>query len=480
MGANIGTTVTAWIISAVGFKVNIAAFAIPMLAIGMPLLFSNKGNRKSIGEFVFGFSFLFMGLSYLQEAATAMNIGDMVAGMLAHVPQDSFFTIILFVIVGAIVTMIVQASAATMAITLMLFGMNIPGFGFEQAAALAMGQNIGTTITAFMASLTANTQARRAALAHMFFNVFGVVAFLIVFYPACHAVSWFVENVMGGGNDLFKLSAFHTAFNIINTLLLIGFVKQIETLVCKMLPMKAQDEDYRLKFISGGLLSTAELSIVEAQKEIHSFAERCQRMFGFVPELLQLQDEVEFNKLFSRIEKYENITDSMEMEIASYLNKVSKGRLSDASKNQIQKMLRQITELESIGDSVYNLGRTLNRHRMHCQEVFTAQQIQHMQTMMQLVDGALAEMLKQIDQPTTKKGIKTSVNIEHEINNYRTQLKNQNLHDVNAGLYDYQLGVFYVDFISECEKLGDYVMNVVQAGKKRNNDFEDLPYNEQG
>ena len=480
MGANIGTTVTAWIISAVGFKVDIAAFAIPMLAIGMPLLFSNKGNRKSIGEFVFGFSFLFMGLSYLQEAATAMNIGDMVAGMLAHVPQDSFFTILLFVIVGAIVTMIVQASAATMAITLMLFGMNIPGFGFEQAAALAMGQNIGTTITAFMASLTANTQARRAALAHMFFNVFGVVFFLIIFYPACNAVSWFVDNVMGGGNDLFKLSAFHTAFNIINTLLLIGFVRQIEMLVCKVLPMKAQEEDYRLKFISGGLLSTAELSIIEAQKEIHSFGERCLRMFGFVPELLQLQDEVEFNKLFSRIEKYENITDAMEMEIASYLNKVSKGRLSDASKSQIQKMLRQITELESIGDSVYNLGRTLNRHRMHCQEAFTTEQTQHMLTMMQLVEGALAEMMNQIDQPTTKSGIKTSVNIENEINNYRTQLKNQNLHDVNSGRYDYQLGVFYVDFISECEKLGDYVMNVVQAGKKRTNDYEDEPYDAQG
>ena len=480
MGANIGTTVTAWIISAVGFKVNIAAFAIPMLAIGMPLLFSNKGNRKSIGEFVFGFSFLFMGLSFLQEAATAMNIGDMVAGMLAHVPQNSFFTILLFVIVGAIVTMIVQASAATMAITLMLFGMNIPGFGFEQAAALAMGQNIGTTITAFMASLTANTQARRAALAHMFFNVFGVVFFLIVFYPACNAVSWFVDNVMGGGNDLFKLSAFHTAFNIINTLLLIGFVRQIEMLVCKVLPMKAQEEDYRLKFISGGLLSTAELSIIEAQKEIHSFGERCLRMFGFVPELLQLQDEVEFNKLFSRIEKYENITDAMEMEIASYLNKVSKGRLSDASKSQIQKMLRQITELESIGDSVYNLGRTLNRHRMHCQEAFTTEQTQHMLTMMQLVEGALAEMMNQIDQPTTKSGIKTSVNIENEINNYRTQLKNQNLHDVNSGRYDYQLGVFYVDFISECEKLGDYVMNVVQAGKKRTNDYEDEPYDAQG
>lgn len=480
MGANIGTTVTAWIISAVGFKVNIAAFAIPLLAIGMPLIFSGKGNRKSIGEFIFGFSFLFMGLSFLQEAATAMNIGDMVAGMLAHVPQDSFFTIILFVIVGALVTMIVQASAATMAITLMLFGMNIPGFGFEQAAALAMGQNIGTTITAFMASLTANTQARRAALAHMFFNVFGVVAFLIVFYPACDAVSWVVENCMGGGNDLFKLSAFHTAFNIINTLLLIGFVKQIEMLVCRVLPMKAQDEDYRLRFISGGLLSTAELSIMEAQKEIRSFAERCQRMAGFVPTLLETKDEMEFNKLFARIEKYENITDSMEMEIASYLNKVSEGRLSDASKTQIQKMLRQISELESIGDSVYNLGRTLNRHRMHCQEDFTAEQMQHMMTMLQLVDSALTEMLKRIDQPTTKNGVKISLNIEHEINNYRTQLKNQNLHDVNAGHYDYQLGVFYVDFISECEKLGDYVMNVVQAGKGLNNDFGDGPINGQG
>lgn len=477
MGANIGTTVTAWIISAVGFKVNIAAFAIPLLAIGMPLIFSGKGNRKSIGEFIFGFSFLFMGLSFLQDAATEMNIGDMVAGMLAHVPQDSFFTIILFVIVGALVTMIVQASAATMAITLMLFGMNIPGFGFEQAAALAMGQNIGTTITAFMASLTANTQARRAALAHMFFNVFGVVVFLIVFYPACDAVSWVVENCLGGGNDLFKLSAFHTAFNIINTLLLIGFVKQIEMLVCRVLPMKAQDEDYRLRFISGGLLSTAELSIMEAQKEIHSFAERCQRMAGFVPTLLETKDEMEFNKLFARIEKYENITDSMEMEIASYLNKVSEGRLSDASKTQIQKMLRQISELESIGDSVYNLGRTLNRHRMHCQESFTADQMQHMMTMLQLVDAALTEMLKRIDLPTTKNGVKVSLNIEHEINNYRTQLKNQNLHDVNAGLYDYQLGVFYVDFISECERLGDYVMNVVQAGKGLSNDFGDGPVN---
>lgn len=479
MGANIGTTVTAWIISAVGFKVNIAAFAIPLLAVGMPLIFSGKSNRKSVGEFIFGFSFLFMGLSFLQEAATAMNIGDMVAGMLAHVPQDSFFTILLFVLVGAVVTMIVQASAATMAITLMLFGMNIPGFGFEQAAALAMGQNIGTTITAFMASLTANTQARRAALAHMFFNVFGVVVVLIVFYPACNAVSWFVENFMGGGNDLFKLSAFHTAFNVVNTLLLIGFVKQIEMFVCKVLPLKEQEEDYRLKFISGGLLSTAELSIMEAQKEIQNFSERCQKMFGFVGELMQTVDEVPFNKLFARIEKYEHITDQMEMEIASYLNKVSEGRLSNASKTQIQKMLRQISELESIGDSVYNLGRTLNRHRMHCQEDFTDIQKQHMSTMLGLVEGSLTEMQRHLNLTAPKSGITASLNIEHEINNYRAQLKNQNLQDVNSGLYSYQLGVFYVDFISECEKLGDYVMNVVQSGKGLNNDYEDAPYNGQ-
>ena len=471
MGANIGTTVTAWIISAVGFKVNISAFAIPLLAIGMPLIFSSKSSRKSVGEFVFGFSFLFMGLAFLQEAATAMNIGDMVAGMLSHVEQDSFLTIILFVFVGAIVTMIVQASAATMAITLMLFGMNIPGFGFEQAAALAMGQNIGTTITAFMASLTANTQARRAALAHMFFNVFGVVVVLIVFYPACNAVSWFTDAFLGGGNDLFKLSAFHTAFNIINTLLLIGFVKQIEQLVCHVLPMKEQEEDYRLKFISGGLLSTAELSIMEAQKEIHNFAERCGKMFGFIGELLQLNDEVAFNKLFSRIEKYEQITDNMEVEIASYLNMVSEGRLSLASKTEIQLMLRQITELESIGDSVYNLARTINRYRMHCKETFTEEQIQHMFVMLQLVHSSLDEMMKRIDMivsnlPSSyRSDITKSINIENELNNYRTQLKNQNLDDVNSGRYSYQLGVFYVDFISECEKLGDYVMNVVQATK---------------
>ena len=466
MGANIGTTVTAWIISAVGFKVNIAACAIPLLACGLPLIFSGKSNRKSMGEFIFGFSFLFMGLSYLQQAATDMNMGYYVATMLAHIPCDSFFTIVLFVIVGAIVTMIVQASAATMAITLMLFDMHIPGFGFEQAAALAMGQNIGTTITAFMASLTANTQARRAALAHMFFNVFGVVVVLIFFYPACNAVSWFVTDVLGSNaNDLFKLSAFHTAFNILNTLLLIGFVHQIEQFVCKVLPMKDnQEEEYRLKFISAGMLSTAELSILEAKKEINSFADRCQRMFGIVADLLHIEKDEEFNKQFSRVEKYESITDSMEVEIANYLHKVSEGRLSDDSKGRIQRMMRQIDELESIGDSCYNLGRTINRQRKHSKEGFTPEQKERMHTMMVLVNSALEEMVRMVEHPEfADVNYIKSRNIETEINNYRSHLKSLNIQDINEGKYSYQLGVYYTDFISECEKLGDYVINVVQA-----------------
>lgn len=466
MGANIGTTVTAWIISAVGFKVDIAAFSIPLLAIGLPLIFSGKSSKKSIGEFVFGFSFLFMGLSYLQTSATNMDIGHYVALMLSHIPCDSFFTIILFVIVGALVTMLVQASAATMAITLMLFDMHIPGFGFEQAAALAMGQNIGTTITAFMASLTANTQARRAALAHMFFNVFGVVVFLIFFYPACDAVNWVVNEFFGGSsNDLFKLSAFHTAFNIVNTLLLIGFVHQIEQFVCKVLPMKEnQEEEYRLKFISAGLLSTAELSILEAKKEINSFAERCQRMFGIVEDLMYTEKEEDFTKQFSRIEKYENITDNMEVEIANYLHKVSEGRLSDDSKGRIQRMMRQIDELESIGDSCYHLGRTVNRQRKNSKEGFTPEQLERMHTMMGLVKSALEEMVKMVAHPETADvNYIKSRNIETEINNYRSHLKSLNLQDVNDGKYSYQLGVFYTDFISECEKLGDYVINVVQT-----------------
>ena len=465
MGANVGTTVTAWIISAIGFKVNIALFALPLIGLGLPLIFSRKGNRKNIGEFIFGFSFLFMGLNYLQTSATNLNIDVIVANLLSHMTSDSFITIIIFVLVGALVTTIVQASAATMAITLMLFDMHIPGFGFELAAALAMGQNIGTTITAFMASLTANTQAKRAALAHMFFNVFGVIVVLIIFYPFCQFVSWFVEDILHNSNNpLFRLSAFLTFFNIGNTLLLIGFVKQIKELVCKLLPLKEENEEYRLRYISGGLLSTAELSILQARKEIVVFAQRCRKMLDLINGLLNTEKGQEFNSIFTRIEKYEQITDSMDLEIAKYLNQVSEGRLSDDSKMQILQMLRTVSELESIGDSFFNMGRTLNRKREYTTEDFTDKQYEHINNMLTLVKKALDEMVKVVSR---EEGIQIdyhiSYNIENEINNYRNQLKNKNIVDINNNVYSYQIGTFYIDFISECEKLGDYILNVIQS-----------------
>jgi phosphate:Na+ symporter len=465
MGANIGTTVTAWIISAVGFKVNISAFAIPLLAIGLPLIFSGKSKRKSIGEFVFGFSFLFMGLTFLQDAATAMNIGDMVAGMLAHVPCDSFLTIILFVIVGALVTMLVQASAATMAITLMLFGMNIPGFGFEQAAALAMGQNIGTTITAFIASLTANTQARRAALAHMFFNVFGVVVVLLVFYPACDLISWMVTDVMGGAdNPLYKLSAFHTAFNIANTLLLIWFVPQIEQFVCKVLPEKDAEEPEKLQYITAGLLSTAELSIIQARKEISQFAIRCQRQFNFLLDMHNIEKDEDFEKLFDKVKKYENITDNMEYEIAHYLQHIAEGRLSDEAKLQMMRMLREIDDLESIGDCNFNIARTLSRKRSNCKEHFTDKQLANIKKMEGLVGEAMQLMVNALGQAEGEgHDIAKSYENENSINNLRNDLRADNLEQLSEGAYDYKLGAFYLDTINGFEKLADYILNVAQT-----------------
>lgn len=469
MGANVGTTVTAWMISAIGFKVNIAALTLPLMCVGMPLIFSSVSKRKSIGEFIFGFAFLFMGLSYLQQSATDLNIGSYVANLLAGMADGGFLTILLFVVVGTLVTMLVQASAATMAITLMLFDMHIQGFGFEQAAALAMGQNIGTTITAFMASLTANTQAKRAALAHMFFNVFGVLVVLIMFYPFCDAVTWIVTNVLhAGDNDLFRLSAFHTAFNIFNTLLLIGFVKQIEAFVCKVLPMpENQDAENRLLFISGGLLSTAELSILQANKEIVVFGERCRRMLTFVPKALDSKKDEDFENAYKKLVHYEQITDNMEDEIGKYLGLVSEGRLSGESKNAIACMLREIGELESIGDSIYHLGRTISRLREYGEETFNEEQNTYINKTLKIVDESLVAMINVLSLPEEKTvNLKENIGIEDRLNELRTRCTERNVEAINNKEYSYRLGTYYIDFINECEKTGDYVMNVVQAVAK--------------
>jgi phosphate:Na+ symporter len=465
MGANVGTTVTAWIISVFGFKVDIAAFALPMLAVGVPLLFSQKSSRKSIGEFIFGFAFLFMGLKYLTEYAPDLSKNPDMLAFVTRWTDMGYFSIIIFVLVGAVITMMVQASAATMAITLIMCANG--WISFELGAALAMGQNIGTTITANIAALTGNTQARRAAMAHLLFNVFGVIVVLIIFKPFTQAVSWFVTDVMHQTDPAtrvaFELSAFHTAFNVFNVLLLIWFVKAIERIVCFILPSKESDEEYRLRFISRGLLSTAELSILEARKEINLYAERSRKMFGMVQDLLHTDKDDAFNNTFSRIEKYENISDNMEIEIANYLNQVSEGRLSSESKLQIRSMLRVVSEIESIGDSCYNLARTINRKRQS-DITFTDRQTEHIHFMMKLTNDALQQMLNVVEKDEHHSfEVNKTFNIEHEINNYRDQLKTQNILDVNNKEYNYQMGVYYMDIIAECEKLGDYVVNVVEA-----------------
>ena len=465
MGANIGTTVTAWIISIFGFKVDMAAFALPLLAIALPLIFSGKSNRKSIGEFIFGFSFLFMGLSYLKANAPDLNANPEMLAFVQNYTDMGFFSILLFLFIGTILTMIVQASAATMAITLIMCANG--WISLELGAALVLGENIGTTITANLAALTANTQAKRAALAHFVFNVFGVIWVLIIFHPFMQLVNWVVDTFFQTNNPevaiSYKLSAFHSIFNICNVCLLIWGVKLIERTVCALIRPKEEDEEPRLRFITGGMLSTAELSILQARKEIHLFAERTHRMFGMVQDLLHTDKDDDFNKLFSRVEKYENISDNMELEIANYLNQVSEGRLSSESKLQIRAMLREVTEIESIGDSCYNLARTINRKRQTNQD-FTEKQYEHIHFMIKLTDDALAQMIVVVEKPEHQSiDINKSFNIENEINNYRNQLKNQNILDVNNKEYDYQMGVYYMDIIAECEKLGDYVVNVVEA-----------------
>ena len=465
MGANIGTTVTAWIISIFGFKVDMSAFALPLLAFALPLIFSNKSNRKSIGEFIFGFSFLFMGLSFLKNNAPDLNANPDMLAFVQNYTDMGFFSVLLFLFIGTILTMIVQASAATMAITLIMCANG--WISLELGAALVLGENIGTTITANLAALTANSQAKRAALAHFVFNVFGVIWVLIIFHPFMEFVNWVVDTFFHPGNSevaiSYKLSAFHSIFNICNVCLLIWGVKLIERTVCAIIRPKEEDEEPRLRFITGGMLSTAELSILQARKEIHLFAERTHRMFGMVQDLLHTDKDDDFNKVFSRVEKYENISDNMELEIANYLNQVSEGRLSSESKLQIRAMLREVTEIESIGDSCYNLARTINRKRQTNQD-FTEKQYEHIHFMMKLTNDALEQMILVVEKPEHHSiDVNKSFNIENEINNYRNQLKNQNILDVNNKEYDYQMGVYYMDIIAECEKMGDYVVNVVEA-----------------
>ena len=472
MGANIGTTLTAWIMSA-GFSFNITDFVWPAFFIAIILIYSKK--RKIIGDFIFGVSFMFLGLGTLRQTGIDMDLAhnQPVLDFFASFDPNSFVTTIVFLLIGSVLTMCVQSSAAIMAITMILCSSGV--LPIYQGIALVMGENIGTTVTSNIAALTANTQARRAAFAHMFFNVFGVIWMLLVFKPFINMVCGFVgfdEFMTKGAPHFlanvaklsFVLAAFHTIFNITNTCILVGFIKQIEKIVCFVIKPKAQaDEDeFRLHFIQTGIMKTPELSVLEAQKEITSFAERIHRMFGMVQTLLIEKDEKAFLKVYSRIEKYEGISDNMEVEIANYLNEVSDSHLSDETKAKIRAMLREISEIESIGDSCFNMARTINR-RFTSKEDFTPQQYEHIHQMFNLTNNALEQMNYMFNHTRETIDVNHSFNIENEINNYRDQLRTQNINDVNSHAYTYTIGTMYMDLIQECEKLGDYVVNVVEA-----------------
>lgn len=472
MGANIGTTLTAWIMSA-GFSFNITDFVWPAFFLAIILIYSKK--RKIAGDFIFGISFMFLGLGTLRQTGIDMDLAhnQPVLDFFASFDPHSFNTTIVFLLIGSVLTMCVQSSAAVMAITMILCSTGV--LPIYQGIALVMGENIGTTVTSNVAALTANTQARRAAMAHMVFNIFGVLWILCVFRPFIHLVCGWVgyDDVMEKSDPhfianaaklSFVLAAFHTTFNISNTFILVWFIPQIERLVCKIIRPKknADEDDFRLRFIQTGIMKTPEISVLEAQKEIHSFAERIQRMFGMVKELLGETNEDKFVKLFTRIEKYEGISDNMEIEIAKYLDQVSDSHLSDETKAKIRAMLREISEIESIGDSCYNIARTLNR-RIKGKEDFIPSQYEHMHQMMELTDQALTQMNITLVGHKVDNDANLSFNIENEINNYRNQLKSQNINDVNNHLYTYAIGTMYMDIVQECEKLGDYVVNVVEA-----------------
>ena len=472
MGANIGTTLTAWIMSA-GFSFNITDFVWLAFFIAIILIYSKK--RKIIGDFIFGISFMFLGLGTLRQTGIDMDLAhnQPVLEFFSSFDPHSFQTTITFLIIGSILTMCVQSSAAVMAITMILCSTGV--LPIYQGIALVMGENIGTTVTSNVAALTANTQARRAAMAHMVFNIFGVLWILCVFRPFIHLVCGWVgyddmmektdpHFVANAAKLSFVLAAFHTTFNLSNTFILVWFIPQIEKLVCKIIRPKknADEDDFRLRFIQSGIMKTPEISVLEAQKEIHCFAERIQRIFGMVKELLGETNDDKFIKLYTRIEKYEGISDNMEIEIAKYLDQVSDSHLSDETKAKIRAMLREISEIESIGDSCFNIARTLNR-RIRGKEDFIPSQYEHMHQMMELTDNALTQMNITLVGHKVDNDANLSFNIENEINNYRNQLKSQNINDVNNHLYTYAIGTMYMDIIQECEKLGDYVVNVVEA-----------------
>ena len=465
MGANIGTTLTAWIMS-LGYSVDLTSVVFPAFFVGMVLIY--KKRHRYVGDFLFGTAFLFLSLVMLSSAGREMDLehNEAVMRFFASFDTSSHLTIVAFLAIGTLITCVVQSSAAVMAITILLCSTGV--LPIYLGIALVMGENIGTTATANLAALGAGTQARRAALAHLMFNVFGVVWVMVVFYPfvdvVCRCVGY--NPAMAGQTERLPvvLAMFHTCFNITNTAILIGFVPQMERLVCWLLPEKKlpQHEDFRLQYIQANLVQTPEISVLQAQKETARFADNVQAMFGMVGALFGEKDEKRFAEAFGRIEHEEDMADRMELEIARYLEQVSDGHLSDETKQKIRQMMREVGELESIGDACYNLARTLSR-RMELELEFTEEQTRQLTTMMGLCEKALRQMCIVMHGHRDEHDIRESFRMENDINAMRDQLKVWNIECVNEHRYDYTVGTLFGDFVGELERLGDYVVNVVQA-----------------
>lgn len=475
MGANIGTTLTAWIMSA-GFSFNITNFVYPAFFIAIILIYRKK--NRVVGDFLFGIAFMFLGLGTLRQTGIDLNLGEneSVLAFFSSFDPQSFLTTLLFLVIGGVLTMCVQSSAAVMAITMILCSSGV--LPIYQGIALVMGENIGTTVTSNIVALSAGTQARRAAFAHMFFNLFGVFWILIVFRPfvdfVCNLVGYDVTLTKETAGEAaffansaklsFVLAAFHTCFNLVNTGILIWFIPQIEKLVCHVIKSKQneEEEEERLMYIQSGIIKTPEIAVFQAQKEITLFGTRIQRMFGMVSDLLEEKDNEKFAKLYARIEKYEGISDNMEIEIARYLEQVSDAHLSDETKQKIRQMMRQISEIESIGDSCYNLARTMNRRKQSNKD-FTEKQYADLRKMINLTNDSLTQMNRVMQGRREEQDINETFRIENEINDMRDRLKEGNIRSINEHEYDYSVGTMFTDLVSECEKLGDYVVNVVEA-----------------
>ncbi|MBQ7442573.1 MAG: Na/Pi cotransporter family protein [Bacteroidaceae bacterium] len=465
MGANIGTTLTAWIMS-LGYNVDLTNVVYPAFAVGIALIY--KKERRFVGDFLFGIAFIFLSLVMLSTTGKAMDLehNEAVVAFFASFDTGSYWTILSFLAMGTVITCVVQSSAAVMAITILLCSTGV--LPIHLGIALVMGENIGTTATANLAALGANIQARRAALAHLVFNIFGVMWVLAVFYPFVDMVCGLVGyDVAGSGNAErlpVVLATFHTCFNVANTALLIGLIPQMERVVCWLLPEKegVHEATFKLQYIQANIIQTPEIAVLQAQKETAHFALRVQQMFGVVMEMLDEKDDAMFERFWDTVEQQEDTADKTEIEIARYLEQVSNNHLSDVTKTKVRQMLRELSELESIGDACYNLARALHRRR-EAGLAFPAAVTEKLHAMMYLTDNALTQMNNVMTGHGRDHDIRDTYRLENDINQLRQQLKTDNVRAINEHEYDYAVGTMYIDMVSECEKLGDYIVNVVEA-----------------